>query len=154
MNRLGFFIFVQLIIFLMPWICPKCNRLFKHATNYHSCVKVNADIHFANKKPNVKAVYEKILKETKKFGKVNVSPVQSSILLKNVSTFLGIKPRKDSVDIDFFLPEETNEFPIYKTFRYTKNKAVHCVRLESPKEVDKQLVNWMKISYSMAGGKK
>lgn len=133
----------------MPWICPKCNRLFKHKTTYHSCVKVNAGMHFINKQPNVKEVYEKILKETKKFGKVNVSPVKSGILLKNVSTFLGIKPGKTFIDVDFFLPEETNEFPIYKTLRYTKNKVVHYVRLESPKEVDKQLVTWIKTSYSM-----
>ena len=138
----------------MPWLCPKCSRQFKYETSYHSCVKVNPDIHFVNKKPNVKAVYEKILRETKKFGKVNVSPVQTSIMLKNVSTFLGIHPRKDSLDVSFFLPKETNEFPIIKTFRYGKNKVAHSIRLESPTEVDKQLVKWMKISYGLAGPKK
>ena len=137
----------------MPWICPKCGRQFKYATNYHSCVRVNADKHFMNKEPNVRTVYDKILREAKKFGKVNISPVQTSIMFKNVSTFLGINLRKDSLDISFFLPEETNEFPVYKTFRYGKNKVAHSVRLESPSEVDKQLVNWMKISYSLAGKK-
>ena len=137
----------------MSWVCPKCNRQFKYETSYHSCVKVDVGKHFINKKPNVKEVYEKILKETKKFGKVNISPVQTSIMLKNVSTFLGINLRKDSVDIIFFLPEETNEFPIYKTFRYGKNKVAHSIRLESTAEVDKQLVRWMKISYGLAGKK-
>ena len=137
----------------MPWNCPKCGRQFKYATNYHSCVKVNADSHFVNKKPNVRAVYEKILKETKKFGKVNVSPVQTSIMLKNVSTFLGIHLYKESMDVSFFLPEEKNEFPVIKTFRYGKNKIAHTIRLEHPKEVDRQLVNWMKISYGLAGKK-
>ena len=116
-------------------------------------MRVNPEKHFINKKPNVRAVYEKILKETKKFGKVNVSPVQTSIILKNVSTFLGMHLRKDSMDVSFFLPEEKNEFPIYKTFRYGKNKIAHTVRIERPSEVDKQLVNWMKISYGLAGKK-
>jgi hypothetical protein len=116
-------------------------------------VKVNANKHFQNKNRNVKAVYDKILRETKKFGKINVSPVQSSIMLKNVSTFLNIRLMKNCVDVDFFLHEETNEFPVYKTFRYTKSKVVHYVRLEDPAEVDKQLVNWLKISYSLAGKK-
>jgi len=138
----------------MPWICPKCGRQFKHATNYHSCVKVDADRHFINKKPEVKAMFEKILKETKKFGNVNVSPVQNSIMLKNASTFLAIKPKKEWADIEFFLPEEVHEFPVYKTARYTKNKVVHFVRLENPKEVDKQLMRWLKISYDLAGEKK
>ncbi|MBI4930401.1 MAG: hypothetical protein HY841_06540 [Bacteroidetes bacterium] len=138
----------------MPWNCPTCNRLFKHAVSYHSCVKVNPDSHFTGKNPNVKAVYEKILKETKKFGKVNVSPVKNGILLKNLSTFLGIGLKKSFLDIEFFLAEETNEFPIYKTFRYTKNKTVHYVRLENPKEVDRQLLNWLKTSYGLADKKK
>ena len=137
----------------MTWNCPKCGRQFKHATNYHSCVRVNADKHFINKKPNVRAVYEKILKETKKFGKVNVSPVQTSIMLKNISTFLGMHLRKDSMDVSFFLPEETNEFPVHKTFRYGKNKIAHTLRIERTSEVDKQLVKWMKISYNLAGKK-
>lgn len=137
----------------MPWNCAKCGRQFKHATTYHSCVRVNPDSHFIGKKPNVKKVYDKILKETKKFGNVNVSPVQSGIMLKNASTFLGIRLGKTWLDMDFFLPEETNEFPIYKTMRYSKSKTVHYVRLENPKEVDKQLIGWMKISYNMAGKK-
>ena len=135
----------------MLWNCPKCNRQFKHATTYHSCVKVDADSHFINKAPNVKAVYEKILKEVRKFGKINVSPVKSSIMLKNASSFLGIKPGKAFVDLDFVLPEETHEFPIYKTMKYSKNKVIHFVRLESTKEVDKQLLRWLKISYDLSG---
>ncbi len=137
----------------MPWVCPKCGRQFKYETSYHSCVKVDAGKHFLNKAANVKAVYEKIIRETKKFGKVNVSPVQSSIMLKNVSTFANMRLMKSCVDVDFFLPEETNEFPVYKTFRYTKSKVVHYVRLENPSEVDSQFINWLKISYSMAGSK-
>ena len=137
----------------MPWNCPKCNRQFKYATEYHSCVKVDVKTHLAGKGPTIKAVYDKILKEVKKFGKVNVSPVQSSIMLKNVSTFMGIRLSKSWVEIDFFLPEETHDFPIHKTMRYSKKKTVHYVRLEDPKEIDKQLMRWIKVSYQMAAGK-
>ncbi len=137
----------------MPWTCPKCERQFKHEIPYHSCVKVNVASHFINKQPNVRAVYNKILKEATKFGTVNVSPVKSGIYLKRVSSFLGIRLSKTWVDLDFFLPEETSEFPIYKTMRYTKSKTVHFVRLENPKEVDRQLVRWLKISYDLAGNK-
>jgi hypothetical protein len=137
----------------MSWICPKCNRQFKHATDYHSCVKVDVKTHFNGKSPGIKKIYDRILKEVKKFGKVNVSPVQSSIMLKNVSTFLGLRVAKGWVEIDFFLPEETHDFPIHKTMRYTKKKTIHYVRLESAAQVDKQLVQWIKTSYEMAGAK-
>lgn len=138
----------------MPWNCPKCGRQFKYATNYHSCVKVNADSHFINKKSNVRTVYGKILKETKKIGTVNISPVQTSIMLKNVRTFLGMHLYRESMDVSFFLPEEKNEFPVHKTFKYGKNKKGHTVRIENPKEVDRQLISWMKISCGLAGKKK
>ena len=135
------------------WKCPKCGRQFKHKISDHSCVKVNVKTHFTGKSSNVKIVYEKLLKEIKKFGTVNVSPVTGSIMLKNVSTFLGVRVSKGWLDIDFFLPEETHDFPIHKTMRYSKSKTVHYVRLENLKEVDKQLIRWLKISYDMSGGK-
>lgn len=137
----------------MTWTCPKCNRRFRHKISYHSCVKIDVKTHFIGKRPNVKAVYDKMLQEVKKFGNVNVSPVTGCIMLKNVSTFLGIRLSKKWVSIDFFLPEETYDFPIHKTMRYTKSKTVHFVRLESPKEVNNQLLHWLKISYDMAGKK-
>lgn len=137
----------------MPWTCPKCFRQFKHAAQYHSCVKLNSAAHFIGKNPNIIRIYEKILKETKKIGRVNVSTVKSGIMLKNISTFLAMKPGKSWLDIEFFLPEEVNEFPVHRTFRYSKNKVVHSVRLGSPGEVDRQLVRWMKTSYNLSGKK-
>ncbi len=137
----------------MPWICPKCFRQFKHKISDHSCVKIDVRTHFIGKQPNVKAIYNKLIKEVHKFGYVNVSPVKGSILLKNVSTFMGIRISKRWVSIDFFLPIESIEFPIYKAMRYSKKKVVHFVQLEKPKEVDKQLLHWLKVSYDTCGKK-
>jgi hypothetical protein len=133
----------------MSWGCPRCKRLFKRKNQWHSCVQMDAGKHFIGRQPNVKKVFDKILSETKKFGPVNVSTVKNAIMLKSSGTFLAVKPKKEWLDMEFLLDEEINEFPVHKTFRISKNRVAHFMRLEKPAEVDKQLVNWIKRAYHL-----
>ena len=133
----------------MTWSCPKCKRIFKHKNQWHSCVRIEAENHFSDKDPNVKKMYEKIVREVRKFGEVNVSPVKSSIMLKSKGTFVAIKPKLGSLDIEFFAEEEINDYPILKSLRVSKRRVAHLVRLENPKDINKQLLNWLRHSYNL-----
>ncbi|PCJ89783.1 MAG: hypothetical protein COA57_01100 [Flavobacteriales bacterium] len=77
--------------------------------------------------------------------------VKSAVLLRRGSTFLALKPKKQWLDIEFMLKDKMDEFPVYKTFRLSKNRVAHYVRIESPKEVDRQLLNWLKEAYEVVG---
>jgi Domain of unknown function (DUF5655) len=88
-----------------------------------------------------------LLKGVMKFGDVNVSPVKNGVMLKGLSTFLAVKPKKSWVDIEFILGETINEYPVHKTFRYTKGKVAHFVRLMQPKDVSKKLLGWLQESF-------
>jgi hypothetical protein len=108
---------------------------------------LNPDDHFLGKEPHVKKIYEALLRGVNKFGGVDVSPVKNGVMFKGLSTFLAVKPKKSWVDIEFILSEAINEFPVHKTFRYTKGKVAHFVRLEHPKEVTKKLLGWLEESF-------
>jgi hypothetical protein len=135
----------------MAWMCPKCHRRFKNPNQAHSCVRENPGDQFLKSEPHVKAIYNKLLREIRKFGPVNISPVRIGIMLKNESTFVAIKARKQFLDIEFLLPVELNEFPIHKTFRVSKQRVAHFIRLESPDEITKQILGWLKESYRLTG---
>jgi len=92
------------------------------------------------------------LREVKKFGKVNVSVVKIGVMLKGVSTFAAVKPKRMWVDIEFVLDEEIQEYPVHKTIRYTKHRFAHFVRLEHPKDVNKNLLVWLRRSYKLING--
>ena len=134
----------------MSWICKKCNRPFKHINQWHSCVKVDADTIFANQNPNVKKCYDKLLKEVQKFGKdVKITAALKTVFAKAPSTFIAMKPRKDHLVIEFLLDDERNEFPIEKTFRVSKNRVAHFLRVQNPSEIDRQLLGWMRDAYEL-----
>jgi hypothetical protein len=105
--------------------------------------------HFVGKDPRVKATYDLLVREVMKFGNVHVSPVEIGVMLKAASTFVAVKPKRSWVDIEFILDEEITEYPVHRAVRYTKGRFAHFVRLESPKEVTRKLLGWLKRSYTL-----
>lgn len=132
------------------WVCPNCRRTFKNKNQWHSCVQVKDEAIFQNKNSQLKKIYDTLKKEVLKFGKVSISPVKSVVLFKTRSTFLAVKPRKESIEMEFILERALNEFPVHKTFQYTKKKVVHFVLLDDVNQIDSQILNWLKESYQLS----
>lgn len=82
-------------------------------------------------------------------GSIRISSMKSGILVASKSTFLALKPKKNWIDVEFYLDHEQQEFPIYKTFQVSKNRIVHYVRLEQTKDIDNQLLRWIENAYNL-----
>jgi hypothetical protein len=108
---------------------------------------LNPDDHFIGREPHVREIYDTLLRGVRKFGNVDVSPVKNGVMLKGVSTFLAVKPKKSWVDIEFILGDEISEYPVHKAVRYTKRKVAHFVRLERPQDVNRKLLAWLRKSF-------
>ena len=134
----------------MSWQCPDCGRQFRNKNQSHSCINVDVADHFRNRPEKLRWVYDTLIKSITTFGDVKVEPVKNAIMAKANSTFLAIKPKKDHLVLEFMLDREVLEFPVYKTFRYTKNKTVHYVLVEEEDEVDAQLLSWLRESYQLS----
>lgn len=131
----------------MSWKCPKCGKAFRNTNQAHSCYVVTVDDHLKNKSAEVQAIVEKLLNAVAKFGDVTLNPVKSSIQVKAGATFLSIKPKKESVEIEFQLDEEIVQYPIYKYFRVSKNRVLHFASLEKKSDINKTLLSLLKKSY-------
>ena len=127
----------------MSWKCPRCGRNFKVPNQSHSCEITNADHHFSGKDPVIREIFDKIIRALEGCGPLNINYVKHAIIVMAKSTFLAIKPRKTYVDIEFLLNVEINEFPIHKTFRVSKNKVAHFIKVESPDEIDDTVTLWL-----------
>jgi len=133
----------------MTWICPNCKKEFKNKNQAHSCTKVDLKEHLKNKSPQVKATFDKLMRELGKLGKITINPVKTSIQVKATATFLSIIPKKDYMEIEFQLGSERDELPVYKNFRISKNRVLHFAILKGPQEVNTKLMNWLKKSYEL-----
>ena len=132
------------------WNCPNCGRSFRNTNQDHSCMITDLESHFVNKQQNVIDTFEKIKNEVMQLEGVQINSVKNAILFQAKSNFLAVKPKKTHLDIEFVLDEKVDEFPIYKTFQATKSKCAHFVRLESPEEVDEQLILWLRKAYKIS----
>ena len=131
----------------MPWICPECNRKFKSTNQSHSCVVKSIDEHFVRKEANARATYETLVKKLKSIIDFEIHPVINAIMFTTDVTFLAVKPKKEWIDLEFLLDYEVNEFPIHKVVKVTKTRFAHFVRIQEPKNVDDQLIEWIKEAY-------
>jgi hypothetical protein len=132
------------------WTCPNCGRNFKNTNQDHSCIVTDLESHFLNKETNVQTVFAKLLEEVSNFGEFTINPVKSAILLTAESHFLAIKPKKRWIDIEFVLPYKQNSFPIHKVVQAQKKKWAHFVRLETPEEVDNELIGWLQEAFKIS----
>ncbi len=132
------------------WNCPNCGRSFRNTNQDHSCMVTDLESHFVNKQQNVIDAFAVIKSEVMKLDGVKINSVKNAILFQAKSNFLAVKPKKTHLDIEFLLPEKTEEFPVYKVAQATKTKFAHFVRLESPEEVDEQLIQWLRKAYKIS----
>lgn len=132
------------------WICPKCKRTFKRKDQQHSCTLITKESLFARRPPELKKIFEKIVKEVKKFGACREETVKPDVIyFKTKSTFLGIKVKKAHLEVEFFSDHLENIPPVAKHLQTSKHRVVHLVPVDRPEDINKQLVNWMKTSYKL-----
>ncbi|MCF8368492.1 MAG: DUF5655 domain-containing protein [Bacteroidales bacterium] len=133
------------------WTCPDCKRTFKNTNQSHSCLITDITSHFINKNQEVTQTFEKLVQEISHLKKVKINSLKNAILFTAKTHFLAIKPKTEFLDIEFVLPEKLEGFPIHKTVQASKYRWAHFVRLGSPEEVDKQLLDWIKQAYDVSG---
>ena len=133
----------------MTWICPDCKKVFKNKNQAHSCARVDVEDHLRNKSPQVRATFDKLMRELRRFGEITLNPVKTSIQVKTVSTFLSIKPKKMNIEIEFQSGSEVKDSPVYKNFRISGKRVLHFAVLNGPEDVNAKLMRLLKKSYDL-----
>ena len=107
--------------------------------------------HFENKPKKILLIYDKLLAELNKFGTVKESPNNSSIHLLNKYGFAGVYTRKKYILLHIHLARELDNERILKIEQISKNRFKHVVKIENEKEIDTELLNWLKEAYELKG---
>lgn len=106
--------------------------------------------HFEGKEPVVKSVYNRILKESRKFGRVVEEPKKTSIHLVNKSAFAGVVTRKSALILNIKSAAPIKHARIKKSEQVSASRFHQEVKLVSPEEVDSTLIAWLKEAYALS----
>ena len=135
----------------MSWECPECGRVFSRNKQAHSCESYDLAPLFVKSNEGVRVLYDILIKKVKEFGPVDTRVGPYNVSVRNLSTFLNIIPERDHLTISFVRHEPLDEFPIYKTYQHSAKKWSNLLKIESPDEIDKQFINWLKDAYELSG---
>jgi len=107
--------------------------------------------HFKNRVPEVKATYTAILKAAKKFGPVKEEAKKTSIHLVRKSAFAGVATRKTALILTLKSDSDISSARIAKREQASANRWHLETKLETPTQVDSEIVNWLRRAYELAG---
>lgn len=100
--------------------------------------------------PLLKKLYEKVAGIVKTFGEFREETVLPDVIFfKTKSSFLAVKVKKDHVEVEFFLDHVEDVPPVAKFLRTSKHRVAHIVKVDDEKDIDAQLIKWMKASYGL-----
>ena len=105
--------------------------------------------HLKDKEPVVSAIYEKLINELHKFGALKIEPRKTSIHLGNRFGFAGIYTRKDYMNLEVHLKNKLTSKRVSKVEQASPNRFHHTIKISTPKEVDKELLDWLKQAYDL-----
>jgi len=107
--------------------------------------------HFENRAPEVKATYTAILKAAKKLGPVKEEAKKTSIHLVRKSAFAGVATRKSALMLTLKSDSDVPSQRIAKREQASAHRWHVEVKLETPEQVDSEIISWLKNAYELAG---
>ena len=106
--------------------------------------------HFDKCSHAVTATYARILEAAGKLGPFQQEAKKTSIHLVRKSAFAGIATRKTALILTLKSATDLTSSRIAKREQASANRWHLEVRLETPDEVDRELVSWLKSAYELA----
>ena len=112
--------------------------------------KPTVAMHFANRSPEVRLIYDRILTESKRFGPVIEDPKKTSIHLVNSTAAAGVATRKEHLILTLKSDRKLTSPRIHKSEQVSAKRFHHEVKLTSPSDVDDELAEWLKEAYELS----
>ncbi len=108
------------------------------------------DHHFEGRSLEVRRIYDAILAASNKFGKVGVEPKKTSIHLTHKTAYAGIATRREFLILTIKSDRDIKSDRIFKREQTSANRWHHEIKLDSAKDVDAELINWLNKAYFLS----
>jgi hypothetical protein len=105
--------------------------------------------HLKDKEQIVADIYEKLIAELQKFGQLKIDPKKTSIHLGNRFGFAGVYTRKNYINLEVHLNYKLTNKRVAKVEQASANRYHHTIKLTQTKDIDKQLLTWLKQAYEL-----
>jgi hypothetical protein len=105
---------------------------------------------FEGKELVVRTTYDHLLRELRKLGLVTEEVKKTSIHLVRQTGFAGVHPRKGFLLLNIRTDSSIQSPRIHKTEQVSKNRFHNEIKLQSPDDVDPELLVWLAAAYRLS----
>ena len=105
--------------------------------------------HLKDKDPEVTKTYYHLIHKLQAFGPVKIEPKKTSIHLGNRFGFAGVYTRKEYINLEVHLNYKLDSPRVTKVEKASANRYHHTIRLNNQKEVDRELLTWLREAYEL-----
>jgi uncharacterized protein DUF5655 len=99
--------------------------------------------------PALQRVYASLLKAVQSLGPVVEERGERSVLLRSRGGFLGVHPKRDRLDLQIVTDHAIRAARVTKVDPVSARRFHVHVRLVTEKEVDAQLLGWLREAYDL-----
>ena len=108
-------------------------------------------MHFTNRSPAVREIYDRLLDASRRFGPLKEDPKKTSIHLVNRSAYAGVQNRRESMILTLKSTTDIDNKRIFRRLKASANRWYLEIKLTSPEQIDDELINWLEASYRISG---
>ncbi len=132
------------------WTCPKCGKKLVGKNMSHSCVRRTMDEFFAGKDPQSRKLFEAFLKLARQCGPVRADVAKTRIALQARTRFAALDAiTKDGVLFHIWLKHKITSPRFIRVELYKPSNYVHYFRVADPRELDDEVLEWLKQGYKV-----
>jgi hypothetical protein len=131
------------------WQCGKCGRHFANRNQSHACGRYDLDHHFIGKRPEIRALFDRVVDAIRALGPVHIVPEKTRIAFQVRMSFAQVTPRANWLDGHVVLARRL-EHPRFRHVQtISPRNHVHTFRLTTPLDVDEQFRAWLAEAYAV-----
>lgn len=132
------------------WTCSQCGRKFEKKNQVHSCTKFPLDKHFKGKEEIARLLYDELTARIRQeVGLFRVDSIPCCIHLVTNFTFAAVYALKDKIRIHLSLDYKLKNPRIDKWSQMSKNRYLYSLDIKDKKEIDRELMDWLKEAYHL-----
>jgi hypothetical protein len=111
--------------------------------------EITVQSHFIDKDAAVRNIYDTLLTQLRRFGKVLEEPKKTSIHLVNNSALAGVATRKSYLLLNIKSDHKIESPRIHKAEKLSANRYHLEIKLTTVADIDHELINWLKMAYHL-----
>ncbi len=134
------------------WTCPKCGAKFVTRNMWHGCGDYSVEKFLEGKGPRARKLFDCFVGLIAACGPFETAPAKTRVAFMARVRFAAVLRLSDrGMTVSFGLPRRLEHPRIGRIEEYGSGWYGHFVRVTSAEEMDDEMLQWLRESYSQMG---